>query len=147
MVDLPIGVFLIEGENKFVELTIEEVFGTSCFGGYDVRGLLNLNVGCYSIKNAELYFATGELQHFCIELEKCYSDLKGTAKFKSTEGNFEINMKVNEKTGCIDVVGKFIERWDNINELKFETQIDQIYLPDAIKSLKNVVSIFGDKGE
>ena len=106
MLELPINTFLLKSVHEFIELNIIEVFGfpeqTSCFGGYEARGTLNLNIGCYTINDGDLYFTTGEIYKFYKELEKCYSELTGIATFKTYEGNLEIIMSFSEKTGHIN---------------------------------------------
>ncbi len=63
--ELPIKAFCLNGYDEKIELTITEVFGfpdnTSYEGGYDIKGILDIEIGCYKVHCTDFYLATGIL--------------------------------------------------------------------------------------
>lgn len=56
--------FAINADADFVHLWIDEVYDfpgrTSCFGGYDARGILEIRCGNYRVRGS-LWFSSGEV--------------------------------------------------------------------------------------
>ena len=77
--------FVIGGKQGFIRLEINEVLGfpheTSFKGGYEVKGKIDIKSGNYFVKDAELWFSTGQVYELYIELQKCFRKLNGSVVF------------------------------------------------------------------
>lgn len=104
--------FTIAGKQGFVRIELNEVFGfpnqTSYLGGYDVQGKIEIKSGNYYVKDAELWFSTGQIYKFFMELQKCYNHLKGGATFSESENALKIDFNFN-RFGQISIEGHFKE--------------------------------------
>jgi hypothetical protein len=144
--ELPITAFYFSGENGEIKLTINEVFGfpssTSYAGGYDARGMLSISACEYSVSEAEIYFATGELYEFYVALKSCYENLSGTIIFSNTEEDLEFKAVFN-KLGHVVLTGKFQQRRDMENCLYFEIKSDQTQVKTSLSLLEDVIKSFG----
>jgi hypothetical protein len=147
MLPLPMLAFSLEGEDSYIELTIEEVWGypneTSYGGGYGAKGKLTIKEGEYSVNNAAHYFTTGELYKFLQELQQCYEKLEGVAYLGNTEHELDLKCTFNRK-GHVVINGRFQSRQDIETILIFEIRSEQTQILAAIFALKAVVKIFGD---
>jgi len=109
--------FCLNGYNgEKISLELNEVIGfpdhTSIEGGYDIICTLIIDAGCYHIEYERLYSATGALYHFCKELNTCYTNLSGTAKYHllyERDLIFKVEMTYG---GHAIVSGTFQERSD-----------------------------------
>ncbi|SMC35962.1 hypothetical protein SAMN02745168_0448 [Papillibacter cinnamivorans DSM 12816] len=139
--------FKLEGNDCYIELTIEEVWGypneTSYGGGYGAKGQLTIKAGEYSVDNATHYFTTGELYRFMQELQQCYNKLEGEIYLDNTEHELDLKCTFNRK-GHVVINGRFQSRPDIQTFLIFELRTDQTQIPAAIFALKRVAEIFGD---
>jgi hypothetical protein len=144
---IKVSEFEIAGKQGFIRIEIIEVFGfpkeTSYLGGYDVKGNIEIKSGNYYVKEAELWFSTGQVYEFFIQIQKCYNDLKGSATFLDPENNLEFNLNFN-KRGQIHIQGRFQELAHEENILEFEFESDQSYLASTLHQLKNIVDYYGD---
>ena len=145
--ELPIKAFKLEGYDGKIGLYIEEVFGfpneRSFHGGYDMKGKLIIEVGCYKVDYDNYYFSTSNLSNFLSELESCYEVLSGSAQYKDDYEQdlmFELEMK---ESGHTKIVGSFQSNLAIGNELKFELNSDQSYLVYTIEDIRNVLELFG----
>lgn len=148
VMNLPIRAFCLNGYNEKIELQITELLGfpdnTSYEGGYDVRGTLHIEVGCYTVHTDNFYFATGVLYRFLEQLIECYETLNGEAKYKHLlENDLEFTLEMTS-LGHALVRGAFQENSAKANVLHFEMETDQTCLKSVIKDIKNVMNIFGD---
>lgn len=145
--ELPIKAFCLNGYEEKIELTITEVYefpnGTSYEGGYDVKGILDIEIGCYKVYCKDFYFATGVLYRFLEGLEVCYKSLSGKAEYKHfLEHDLEFTLEMTQ-SGHACVTGRFRENPASDNELVFEMETDQTCINPVIDEIKYVKSIFG----
>ncbi|WP_047154065.1 WapI family immunity protein [Aneurinibacillus tyrosinisolvens] len=139
--------FEIAGKNGFIRIEFNEVFGfpkqTSYLGGYDVEGKIEIKSRNYYVKEAKLWFSTGQVYEFFIRIQECYNLLKGNATFSDSENNLEFSLSFI-KLGHIHIQGRFQELGHEENILKFEFESDQSYLSSTLQQLKNIVEHYGD---
>ncbi len=144
--DLPIRAFCLSGGNEKIELIITEVLGfpnTSIEGGYDVKGILNINIGCYFVRYDNFIFATGVLYRFLEWLETCYKTLKGKAEYRHLyERDLEFTLEM-KSLGHALIIGTFRENPAISTKLDFEMSTDQTFIKSAIYDIKNVMNVFG----
>ncbi|WP_026693018.1 WapI family immunity protein [Peribacillus kribbensis] len=138
--------FMIAGKQGFIRIKFNKVHGfpeeTSYLGGYDVEGNVEIKSGNYYVKDAEFWFSTGQVYQFFIQLQKCYSHLKGCVSF-SDENTLKIDMHFN-KFGGITIQGYFQETAHQENILHFEFESDQSYLVSTLQQLQNIADQYGD---
>ncbi len=138
--------FVVRSNQGFIRIKLIEVFGfpkdTSHYGGYDAKGIVEIKSGNYYVEG-EMWFATGEAFDFYNQLKRCYSELKGEAIFWSSEANLKIDVKFNS-LGKIIIQGYFKEQLGKGNELQFEIESDQSFIPSTLEELKEFVSYYGD---
>ncbi|MFJ8262920.1 hypothetical protein ACIQ4I_13350 [Rummeliibacillus sp. NPDC094406] len=139
--------FIIDGKQGFIQIEFNEVFGfpdeTSFDGGYDVQGKLSLKSENYYVKDAEVWFTTGQIYTLFKQLQKAYKLLKGAITFSNRDETFKFEMKFNP-SGQIEIEGFFQEFLDKENILQFEFLSDQSYLMTTLEELKNIVENYGD---
>lgn len=139
--------FIIAGKQGFILIELNEVHGfpneTSYLGGYDVKGKVEIKSGNYYVKDAELWFSTGQVYQFFIQLQECYNTLKGLATFSESEKNLRIDLSFI-RLGQINIQGQFQEVAHQENILQFEFESDQSYLVSTILQLQNIVDQYGD---
>ncbi|RFU69387.1 hypothetical protein [Bacillus sp. V59.32b] len=139
--------FIIAGKQGFIRIELSEVYGfpneTSYLGGYDVKGIVEIKSGNYFVKDAELWFSTGQVYQFFNQLQKCYNDLKGCVTFSESENNLKIDLSFN-KFGQINIQGYFQEVAHQENILQFEFESEQSYLVSTLHQLQNIVDQYGD---
>ncbi len=139
--------FKIVGKQGFIRIELNEVFGfpnqTSYLGGYDVKGKIEIRSGNYYVKDAELWFSTGQVYEFFIRLQKCNQNLKGNATFSESENILKLDLSFN-RLGQINIQGHFQELAHQENILQFEIESDQSYLESTIQQLKNIVDHYGN---
>ncbi|WP_438491564.1 WapI family immunity protein [Paenibacillus sp. IHBB 3054] len=139
--------FVVRGKKGcFVQITIEEAFDfpnmTSHFGGYDVRGIVEIKSGNYYVKG-QLWFSTGEVYQFYDQLIRCMADLDGVAALINSEVNLKLEVKFN-KRGQVIIEGYFKEFAHEGNELIFEIESDQSFFVETLDGLKQIVNHYGD---
>jgi len=138
--------FLRGNQGCFVSITIDEVFGfpnlTSHFGGYDVRGSVEIKSGNYYVKG-ELWFSTGEIYEFYNQLARRFTDIKGVASFCTTEANLKLEVTFGHR-GQVLIEGYFKEFAHKDNELKFEIESNQSFFEETLEGLREFVSDYGD---
>ncbi|MDQ0202291.1 WapI family immunity protein [Neobacillus ginsengisoli] len=139
--------FEIAGKEGFIRIQLNNVYGfpneTSYYGGYDVKGKIEIKSGNYYVKDAELWFSTGQLYQFFIQLQKCYTDLKGCVTFSESENHLKLDLNFNQY-GQINIRGYFQEIVDEENILHFEFESEQSYLISTLRQLNNLVDKYGD---
>ncbi len=138
--------FVVRGNQGFIRFELIEVFGfpkdTSHNGGYDAKAIVEIKSGKYYVQG-DLWFITGEVVEFYDQLKRCNSELKGEATFWSSEANLKIDIKFNN-LGQIIIQGYFKEQSGKDNELQFEMDSDQSFIPSTLEELKEFVSYYGD---
>lgn len=143
------NLFCLNGYNgEKICLKLNEVLGvpdnTSIEGGYDIVCTLIIDSGCYHIKYDQLYSATGALYRFSKELDACYTNLLGYAKYHLLYEN-NLCFKIEMSTGGHAIVsGTFRERPDKFNILQFEFGTDQSCLLSVIQGIESLKSQYGD---
>ncbi|MCY9669211.1 hypothetical protein M5X11_30530 [Paenibacillus alginolyticus] len=140
-------VFFLRGnQGCFVRITFDEVFGfpklTSPFGGYDVRGTVEIKSGNYCVKG-ELWFSTGEIYEFYNQLSRCFTELKGISSFCTTEANLKLEVAFGHR-GQVVIEGYFKEFAHRDNELKFEIESNQSFFVETLDGLREIISHYGD---
>lgn len=146
IMDFPVRAFCLHGSNGKIELTITETLGfpadTSYEGGYDVKGSLDIDIGCYVVRFDDYCFSTGVLRGFMEELEKCYETLRGKAVYKRLwENDFAFTLEMTD-SGHAVVNGTFQEDPVMNNKLTFELQTDQTYVKPVISDLRKIIRLF-----
>ena len=138
--------FVIGGKQGYIRIEITEVLGfpneTSYKGGYEVKGKIDIKSGNYFVKEAELWFSTGQVFEFYTELQKCYRKLNGVMKF-TPDSNLKFEIHFN-KLGQINIQGYFQEFLSEENLLQFEFESEQSYLFSTLEELKKIVDHYGD---
>lgn len=137
--------FVIGGKQGFIRLEIDEVFGfpyETCFkGGYEVKGKIDIKSGNYFVKGAELWFSTGQIYEFYIDLQKCFKQLSGSINF-APESNLKFEMQFNN-LGQITIQGYYQELLSEENMLQFEFESEQSFLLSTLEELKKIVDHYG----
>jgi len=139
--------FELKGKQGFIRIELKEVFGfpkeTSYLGGYDVKGKIQIKSGNYYVKDAELWFSTGQIYEFYKQLLKCYEELEGIINFPNTDSS-ELKL-VLEFTGLgkFKIQGIFQEYLSVENFLEFEFESEQSYLISTLAELKEIVDYYG----
>ena len=138
--------FTITGKKGFLRIKLNEVFGfpnqTSYLGGYDVQGKIEIKSGNYYVKDAELWFSTGQIYKFFLELQKCYNHLQGGATFSGLDNALKMDLNFN-RFGQISIEGYFKELPSEENILQFEFESEQSYLVSTLQQLKTIVVQYG----
>jgi hypothetical protein len=144
---IEVNEFKIAGKQGFIQIELNEVYGfpneTSYLGGYDVKGKIDIKSGNYYVKNAEIWFSTGQVYQFFIQLQKCYNELKGSVTFSEAENNLKIELNFN-RFGQINIQGYFQESANQENILHFEFESEQSYLTSTLRQLNSIVDQYGD---
>lgn len=139
--------FTIRGFSGFLKIEIREVFGfpleTSHYGGYDTKSNLLVESNGFSV-TSELWLSTGEIFSLYKELKAAHQQLKGTAKFESSERNLSFTINYFQ-TGQVSIAGEFRDNNLENNFLKFEISADQSYLNRALAELGQLNEEFGDE--
>ncbi|GGA60252.1 WapI family immunity protein [Ornithinibacillus halotolerans] len=139
--------FIITGKNGVIKIEFSEVFGfpkeTSYLGGYDVKGKINIQCGNFFVKDADLWFSTGQVYQFFTRLQKCYKDLAGSVTFIDADNNFKMEVYFN-RLGQVKIQGFFQEVAHLENILQYQFESEQSYLTSTIKELEEIVLYYGD---
>jgi len=139
--------FTIGGRGGHLRIRFDEVFGfpheTSYYGGYDVKGKLDIQSGNYFVKEAEVWFSTGQVFQLYVQLQEMYHHLSGNISFTGAESDFEFDLEMTRQ-GQIKIHGHFQELSSEDNVLHFEYESDQSYLDSTLKSLKAITHHYGD---
>lgn len=141
--------FCLNGYNgEKISMELNEVIGfpgnTSIEGGYDIICTLIIDSACYHIEYDRLYSATGALYRFSKELDSCYTNLFGSAKYHLLYEN-DLSIKVEMMTGGHAIVtGTFQDRPDKHNILQFEFDTDQSCLLSVIQDIESLKAQYGD---
>ena len=142
---IKVNEFVIGGKQGFIRIEIIEVIGfpneTSFKGGYEVKGKIDIKCGNYFVKDAELWFSTGQIYEFFIELQKCYRQLNGIVNF-APESNLKFEMYFN-KLGQVTIQGYFQELLSEENILHFEFESEQSYLFSTLEELQKIAVHYG----
>lgn len=138
--------FTLRADEDWVRIGLEEVYHfpehTSHFGGYDVRGVVAIACRAYHVRGP-LWFSTGEVWQFYIQLQKAYDELAGEARFRSSEGNLDFTLRFTSR-GHWTLEGVYQERLDISTRLLFEMESDQSYLVEPLAQLAQLVAMYGD---
>lgn len=138
--------FEIKVDSGTIRILVEEVYeypgGASEFGGYDVRGAVEIRCGAYRAYGY-LGFSTGEVRQFYSDLLKAHRELAGQARFRSSEGNLELTITFEARGHCI-IEGTYRERYPDKTQLQFEIKGDQSYLVKPLAQLAEFVARYGD---
>ena len=87
---------------------------------------------------------TCDFQPFERQLQELYESLRGTATFSTIERQLEVNCVGNERGG-ISIDGVAQDRAGDGNQLRFQFDLDQTYLPELISELQQIQSEFPNK--
>lgn len=139
--------FKLGNEPDFIELKLTEVIDfphtTDFEGGYVVKGKVSIQSGRYFVKDAEVWFTTGQVYELYVQLQKLYEQLKGSIHFSNRGETLNFTLQFN-RYGQIQVRGYFQELLSEENQLQFGFQLDQSYLPKTLNELKHIVDLYGD---
>jgi hypothetical protein len=105
-----------------------------------VTSQISVSTGAFAGQfNAAL--TTQDFVVFMPQLESLFNTLKGEAKFQTIEGQIEFTLSGNGRGG-IEVTGFAIDRLGDGNQLQFRYEIDQTFLPPALRQLHEIISEF-----
>ncbi|PSL40922.1 hypothetical protein B0H99_10354 [Planomicrobium soli] len=139
--------FMIAGKQGYIRIDLTEVVGfpdeTSYLGGFDVKGRVEIKSGNYYVKDAELWFSTGQVYEFFVELQEAYQRLKGCATFLESDNNLNLSLRFNQ-FGQLNIQGHFQEVSEPENALQFEFESEQSYLISTLQQLQRIVDYYGD---
>ncbi|MGB6406561.1 MAG: hypothetical protein WBF39_03740 [Planococcus donghaensis] len=139
--------FMIAGKQGFIRIELTEVYGfpeeTSYLGGFGVQGSIEIKSGNYYVKDAELWFSTGQVYEFFVQLQKAYQSLKGRVIFMESDNNLDLSLHFNQ-FGQINIKGNFQEVSEPENSLQFEFESEQSYLVSTLQQLQRIVDYYGD---
>ena len=139
--------FELKGKQGYIRIELTEVLGfpkeTSYLGGYDVKGKIEIKSGNYYVKDAELWFSTGQIYEFYKQLLKCYKELKGIINFQNPDSS-ELKLAI-EFTGLgqFTIYGSFQEYFSKDDFLQFAFESEQSYLTSTLAELKEIVDFYG----
>jgi hypothetical protein len=88
---------------------------------------------------------TIDFELFKRELKETYKSLKGTAKFKTLEGQIEINIK-GDGLGHFEIECETIDEPGTGNNLEIRMAFDQTYIPDLLRQLDDIIKEFPIQG-
>jgi hypothetical protein len=142
--------FTLAGSTGSLTVELEEVYGfphqTSHFGGYDTRSRLRLRSHGFAV-DAVVWLSTGEVHAFYQQLRTAHAQLKGLARFASSEENLCFTLTY-EANGHVRLTGEYWEFKEESNRLQFEIASDQSFLHRALTELAQWVEHYGgDDGQ
>jgi hypothetical protein len=108
-----------------------------------VSAKIFVHMGAFTA-SIEATLVTCDFPRFRRQLESLYRTLRGSANFDTLERQLQIACIGNERGG-IAINGTVQDRVVDGNELKFQFDIDQTYLPGLIAELKDIESDFPNK--
>jgi hypothetical protein len=88
---------------------------------------------------------TTDFELFKRELKATYKNLNGTAKFKTLEGQIEINMR-GDRLGHFEIECVAMDEPGTGNQLEIRMGFDQTYIPDLLRQLDNIISEYPIQG-
>jgi hypothetical protein len=88
---------------------------------------------------AGTFALAGDLYAGLLQIEELHKTLKGKAVFESTEPGFKIELTAGERGQLKFELTMSPGYWE---EYRYETEIDQSYLPAAIDHLKTIVQTY-----
>ena len=138
--------FEIAGKQGFIRIELMEVLGfpkeTSYLGGYDTKGKIEIKSGNYYVKDAELWFSTGQIYEFYKKLLKCYNELYGKISFPTSGSELRLDLEFTN-LGQLNISGCYQEYPSMENILHFEFESEQSYLTTTLTELKAIVDYYG----
>lgn len=139
--------FIVGGKTGFVRISVSEVYDypdrLSPFGGYDVKGYIEIKSGNYHVLGG-LWFTTAEVYEFFEALQRNMDTLSGEALFETYESNLELSV-IFKSLGHIRIKGRYIEVSSTENELIFGFDSDQSYMFSTLTELRRFVEKYGNK--
>ena len=105
-----------------------------------VRSEVFVCVGAFSGEYTAA-FLTSDFVRFREEVRALHESLAGKAIFSSLEEQLSIELKGNGRGG-IALVGVAADAPGTGNQLKFELELDQSYLPSVLKGLDEILGKF-----
>jgi len=108
-----------------------------------VSAKISVHMGAFSA-SIQATLVTCDFPRFRRQLESLYKTLSGSANFDTIERQLQITCIGNERGG-IAINGTVQDRVVDGNELRFQFDIDQTYLPGLIAELKDIESEFPNK--
>jgi hypothetical protein len=118
--------------------------------GYDANWLY-ATVHCESASSSvwvvyEPMILTWELYDWLCEMERLYRDLRGTATLDCLEPYLFVELKAENQRGTIGMRVEIcpVHPFDEVHT--FHKQIDQSYLPSAIRQLRDILQRFPIRG-
>jgi hypothetical protein len=105
---------------------------------------ISIKAGAWSgVYSAEL--RTPDFPSFRKQVERLQRDPAATATFDTLEGQLTLQL-VGDRRGHIDVRGTAIDSVATRNQLVFEFEMDQSYLPELLKELELIEQRFPANG-
>lgn len=100
--------------------------------------MIAIRSGHYSVQNAEIYIPSLNIQQWYQGLKQMHRELKGTVALTNWDDSLVLKVTI-QTLGQLQVEGTIQELPSVNNQLIFEFQLDQSYLPRVIEGLKKVV--------
>ncbi len=104
---------------------------------------INVSAGAFSGCVSAL-LVTDDFARFRLELESLHQTLDGTATFDTIEGQLTIECVGNGRGG-IGVSGMVEDRARDGNQLKYQIDTDQTFLPALISQIRVIEEMFPNK--
>ena len=139
--------FELGGKQGYIKIELTEVLGfpkeTSYLGGYDVKGKIEIKSRNYYVKDAELWFSTGQIYEFYKQLHKSYEELEGIINFQNPDSS-ELKLVLEfTSLGKFTIQGSFQKYLSEENFLEFEFESEQSYLTSTLSEFKKIVDYYG----
>ncbi|HEY1661480.1 MAG TPA: hypothetical protein VGI03_03610 [Verrucomicrobiae bacterium] len=126
-----IPIILRISSEEYLEISEIEKFS----GGSGYRSRLSVRSGQFSCSGHPFYF--DDLKSFIKNITRAYDKVEGKARLADThEKDFiEISVQTN---GHVSITGFVVQYGPLRQELRFGFECDQTFLPDLLKSLKQI---------
>ena len=102
--------------------------------------VVSVNAGAFSGEFSAA-FVTDEFVTFRSQVQTLYQTLKGTATFRTIEGQLALTL-VGDGRGHVNVKGEARDQPGVGNNLSFELAIDQTQLASALRDLDQIIEAF-----
>lgn len=135
--------FELTDSGNFLRITVLNQSYTNASDNWD-KNWINCRIqaksGAFS-GTFDAQFMTTDFESFKQQLRRVYESLKGTANFHCLDDYVNI-IVTGDGIGHLKAKCTLMESNIPLNELTFELEFDQTYLPDIISQLNNITRTF-----
>jgi hypothetical protein len=132
-----------QSERERIEVDVLR-YERSLTGDYHDDNWLTVKIGVRAggfHGKADATILTFEVAAFTAELQMLFAALKGSARFRTLEGQLSLELTGDGK-GHIELTGEVEDKAGIGNRLRFTLQIDQSQLGQSLRELEDVLSKF-----